>query len=237
MRVLVYVVFVGGLVLDCAKALEATATTAQLKEAAEKREGDITCQESDCSCVFRSHGCCCGNLELQSLRDQVTETFEDVSGKINQLADEIGQVIEPVNVAFTAFLGENYKCIGPFERNVTIPYDVIYLNEGSGYNSVMGLFTAPVSGVYSFSLSVYSRLQRAGEHMYHKVQLMRNGRAEVSVWEDNAEDMEDSSSHRVLLSLQQGDQVYAELVQDRKLCGNIQGLNSFSGYLVYPMSA
>ncbi|KAK7929294.1 hypothetical protein WMY93_005689 [Mugilogobius chulae] len=237
MRVLVCVVFVGGLLMDCAKTQATTATVAELKEAAEKYEGDIPCLAVDCDCAFRSSTCCCGNADLKSLRDQVIETFQNVSEKINQLKDEIHQVIAPVNVAFTAYLGGNTNCFGPFEKNVSIPYDVIPLNEGSGYNSILGLFTAPVSGVYSFSLSVYSRLQQAGAHMYYKVQLMRNGLPEVSTWEDNSEDMEDSSSHTVLLSLQQGDQVYAELVQDRRLCGNIQGLNSFSGYLVYPMSA
>ncbi|KAJ0050607.1 hypothetical protein NL108_004971, partial [Boleophthalmus pectinirostris] len=196
--------------------------------------GDIPCLAWDCNCAFRSQSCCCGNVELQILRDQVMETFQEVSGKINQLSDEIHEVIGPVNVAFTVFLGEDIKCIGPFERNVTIPYDVISLNEGRGYNSGLGLFTAPVSGVYSFSLSVYSRLQQAGLHMYHRVQLTKNGHPVVSVWEDNSEDMEDSGSQNVLLSLQQGDQVCAELVQDRKLCGNIRGLNSFSGFLIYP---
>uniref|UniRef100_A0A3B3ZDW4 C1q domain-containing protein n=1 Tax=Periophthalmus magnuspinnatus TaxID=409849 RepID=A0A3B3ZDW4_9GOBI len=180
----------------------------------------------DCDCAFRTQGCCCGNTELQFLRDQFFLI-------LLWLAFGTG----PVNVAFTAFLGEDVKCIGPFERNVSIPYNVIPLNEGHGYNSVLGLFTAPVSGVYSFSLSVYCRMQRAGQHMYYKVQLMRNGSPEVAMWEDNAQDMEDSSSHRVLLSLQRGDQVYAELVQNRTLCGNIEGLNSFSGYLVYPVAA
>ncbi|KAJ0033166.1 hypothetical protein NQD34_000273 [Periophthalmus magnuspinnatus] len=237
MRVLVYVLFVSGLLLDCATTQESKATVQDLKEAAQKLEEDIVCAMWDCDCAFRTQGCCCGNTELQFLRDQVIETFQSVSGKINQLTEEILEVIGPVNVAFTAFLGEDVKCIGPFERNVSIPYNVIPLNEGHGYNSVLGLFTAPVSGVYSFSLSVYCRMQRAGQHMYYKVQLMRNGSPEVAMWEDNAQDMEDSSSHRVLLSLQRGDQVYAELVQNRTLCGNIEGLNSFSGYLVYPVAA
>lgn len=234
MKVLVCALFVVGLLGDSAKTQESVPIDV-FKQAAEKWEGDVPCLKPDCECAFRGLGCCCINSELQTLDDQVIQTFKDVSSNINQMKDEIITLIEPVNVAFTAYLGGKIQCYGPFSRNTTIPYDIIPLNEGSGYNSMLGLFTAPVSGVYSFSLSVYSRLHRAGDRMYHKVQLMRNGQPEVSIWEDNEEDSEDSSSHTVLLSMEQGDQVYAELVEDRQICGNIQGLNSFSGYLVYPL--
>lgn len=234
MKVQIFAMIVVGLLMECAKAEEEQPTVEELKKAAEKLEGDISCVQQDCSCAFRSRTCCCANKDLLSVKEEVSETFKDISGRIHQLLDDIREVTVPVNVAFTAFLKHKARCLGPFERNVSIRYNDIRLNEGSGYSSVLGLFTAPVSGVYSFSLSVYSRVQWVGQHMFHKVQLMRNGQAEVAMWEDNTEDMEDSTSHRVLLSLKQGDQVYAELVHDRQLCGNIRGLNSFSGYLVYP---
>lgn len=101
----------------------------------------------------------------------------------------------------------------------------------------LGIFTAPRSGLYSFSYSVYSKMNIAGSRMYYKVQLMRNGEVVASIWEDNREDLEDSSSQTVLLSLQQGGQVYVELLSGRQLCGNIEGLNTFSGSLLYPSVA
>lgn len=70
--------------------------------------------------------------------------------------------------------------------------------------------------------------------MYYKVQLMKNGEVMASIWEDNREDSEDSSTQTVLLSLQQGGQVYVELLNTRQLCGIIESLNNFSGSLVYP---
>uniref|UniRef100_A0A8C6UAA6 Cerebellin 18 n=1 Tax=Neogobius melanostomus TaxID=47308 RepID=A0A8C6UAA6_9GOBI len=182
---------------------------------------DIPCLKQDCSCAFRSKSCCCANPDLQNLRDEARDAFKTIFGRISQLSHE-GHEVNRSKRGLT---------------NVSICYDDIRLNDGSGYNSLLGAFTAPVSGVYFFSLSVYSRLLRAGQHMFHIVQLMRNGRAQVVVWEDNTEDMEDSSSQRVLLSLVQGDQVYAGLVHDRQLCGNSRGLNSFFGYLVYPLPA
>lgn len=103
--------------------------------------------------------------------------------------------------------------------------------------SLPGLFTALRSGLYSFSFSVYSKVSAAGDRMYYKVQLMRNGRVVAATWEDNREDSEDSSSHTVLLPLQQGDQVYVELQRGRQLCGNVVGLNTFSGSLIYTSQA
>lgn len=73
--------------------------------------------------------------------------------------------------------------------------------------------------------------------MYYKVQLMRNREVVASMWEDNREDSEDSSSQTVLLSLQQGDQVFVELLSGRQLCGIIEGLNTFSGSLIYSTQA
>lgn len=65
------------------------------------------------------------------------------------------------------------------------------------------------------------------------MQLLRNGEVVASSWEDNRQDSEDSSSQTVLLSLQQGGQVYVELLLGRQLCGIVEGLNTFSGYLIY----
>lgn len=103
---------------------------------------------------------------------------------------------------------------------------------------VPGIFTAPRSGIYSFSISVYSKVGgEAGGRMYYKVQIMRNGEVVASTWEDNREDSEDSSSQTVLLSLEQGGQVYVELLNGRQLCGNFEGRNIFTGSLIYPALA
>lgn len=238
MRAIVYALCVMELLLDGAKTQTPIDITVEaLKEAAAAWPEEVPCEKHDCNCAFTQRDCCCGNYELESLDDHFVETVKDLSLRIIQLKEEIVEVTDISNVAFTAYLGASIKCFGPFLRNTTIPYDVIPLNEGSGYNSVLGLFTAPVPGVYSFSLSVYSRAHSAGDRLYHKVQLMRNAKVEVTTLEDNNWDSEDSSSHTVLLAMKQGDQVYVELVNGRQLCGNIGGLNTFSGYLVYPQPA
>lgn len=102
--------------------------------------------------------------------------------------------------------------------------------------SCAGTFTAPRAGLYSFSYTVYSNLGPAGERIYHKVQLMKDGQVVASSWEDNREDSEDSATQTVLLQLRQGNQVYVELVLGRFLCADLQGYNSFSGFIVYLLS-
>ncbi|KAG1935434.1 complement C1q-like protein [Pimephales promelas] len=97
-------------------------------------------------------------------------------------------------------------------------------------------FTAPHAGLYSFSFTAYSKAAAAGERLYQKLQLMKNGQLIASSWEDNRDDSEDSSTQTVLLQLRHGCQVYVELLSGRQLCGDTQGYNTFSGYLIYPFS-
>ncbi|XP_047435303.1 complement C1q-like protein 2 [Mugil cephalus] len=201
-------------------------------------EGELPCRKWDCECAFtRQRGCCCAAYELQEVEDQIFMRMKDLSNRASQLGDSILELIGGIRVAFTASMSPRTNCLGPFTRNRPIPYDVITLNHGSAYNPALGLFTAPLSGLYSFSFSVYSKVGGAGERMYYKVQLIRNGEPVTSTWEDNREDSEDSNSQTILLSLQQGGQVYVELLNGRQLCDNAEGLNTFAGSLIYPTLA
>ncbi|XP_074539436.1 cerebellin-1-like [Halichoeres trimaculatus] len=213
-------------------------TISSLRMEAVSWEGELPCRKWDCECTFKVHrGCCCAATELQEVEDQIFHRVMDLSKRVFQLGDSILEVIGGIRVAFTASMSRRGSCFGSFTTNVPIPYDIITLNHGKGYNPTLGIFTAPRPGLYSFSLSVYSKVGGKGEKMYYKVQLMRNGEVVASTWEDNRDDSEDSSSQTVLLSLEQGGQVYVELLSGRLLCGNVEGLNTFSGSLIYPALA
>lgn len=43
-----------------------------------------------------------------------------------------------MRIGFTASVSSRTNCIGPFTRNSPIPYDVITLNHGHGYNPALG---------------------------------------------------------------------------------------------------
>ncbi|KAG7321799.1 hypothetical protein KOW79_014657 [Hemibagrus wyckioides] len=208
-----------------------------LWQAAANWTGDLPCGGWDCDCVFRnSKGCCCVAVPLFQLEETTFMRMVDLWKDLNSLSNKIQEITARRNVAFAASLTQITGCFGPFNKNVSISYCNVTLNQGYGYNQALGTFTAPRAGLYSFSYTVYSNVGAEGERIYYKVQLMKDGQVIASSWEDNREDSEDSATQTVLLQLKQGNQVYMELVLGRFLCADTQGYNSFSGYLVYPMS-
>lgn len=126
----------------------------------------------------------------------------------------------------------NVKCFGPFNINVSLSFSVVTLNDGNGYNPALGIFTAPCGGVYVFSFTIYSFVGER-KRLYHKVTLMMNGEQAASVWENNREDGEDSATQIVVLELQQGDQVYLEMMSGRNICKHLE-YNIFTGFMLYP---
>ncbi|XP_033481102.1 cerebellin-1-like isoform X1 [Epinephelus lanceolatus] len=213
-------------------------TINSLRVAAEAWDGELPCRTWDCECVFKhQRGCCCASRELQEVKDQMLVRVMDLSRSVAQLGGSLLEFLGGMRVAFTASMSFTTNCFGPFTRNSSIPFDVVTLNHGRGYNPTLGIFTAPRSGLYSFSFSVYSKVGGEGTRIYYKMQLMKNGEVVASTWEDNRDDSEDSSTQTLLLPLQQGGQVYVELLSGRQLCGNVKGLNTFAGSLIHPTLA
>ncbi|TSN57743.1 Complement C1q-like protein 4 [Bagarius yarrelli] len=208
-----------------------------LWQAAANWTGTLPCGGWDCQCLFRNpKGCCCVAVPVFQLEEATFMRMMGLWKDLNSLNNKIQEITGGRNVAFMATMTPITGCFGPFNKNVSISYCNVSLNQAYGYNPALGTFTAPRAGLYSFSYTVYSNVGAEGERLYHRVQLMKDGQVIASSWEDNREDAEDSASQTVLLPLKQGNQVYLELVLGRFLCADTQGYNSFSGYLVYPLS-
>ncbi|XP_051253042.1 cerebellin 18 [Dicentrarchus labrax] len=236
------VLFLLGTLFPCGH-VEAQSTTIQfLKEAALKWTGTLTCDPWDCNCTFtKQRGCCCAANEMYQIEQDTFIRIKHLWYSISTLNSRVQEVTAGAKVSFKANMdpniaiaipGSNERCFGPFNTNVPIPYAIVSLNDGYGYNPSLGVFTAPCAGVYLFSFTVYSYVSK-GERLYHKVQLMKNGMMVVSVWENNREDGEDSGTQVVQLEMKKGDQVYTELMSGRKLCNELQ-YNIFTGYILYP---
>ncbi|XP_034557545.1 cerebellin-1 [Notolabrus celidotus] len=199
----------------------------------------LTCDKWDCDCTFnRQRSCCCGANEMYQLEDSIYERIKNLWQGVSTLKYSVMDLSGGYKIAFKATMDPNNidgslkGCFGIFTSNVPIPYTSISLNDGNGYNPTLGAFTAPRAGVYLFSATVYSSVEKDGR-LYHKVQMMLNNIVVASVWEDNREDTEDSATQVAVLELKRGDQVYMELMFGRKLCNHLQH-NTFTGFMLYP---
>ncbi|KAM9501211.1 complement C1q-like protein 2 [Clarias gariepinus] len=120
---------------------------------------------------------------------------------------------------------------GPFEEDQIMVYRTALTNIGNGYDTNTGIFTAPVRGVYYFNIVVFNANSYAtGVH------IMKN-KVRVAAVTDNppGQDSEDTASNSVTLLLEKGDQVYNELINQRKIYTDTGRRNSFSGHLLYEM--
>ncbi|XP_075998477.1 cerebellin 18 [Genypterus blacodes] len=210
-----------------------------LKEAALQWKGPMVCDGWDCDCTFnRQRSCCCAANDMFDLEQKTFEKMVDLWHKKLDLELTLAPLIDHTQVAFKAAMDPQVlqdRCFGPFNTDLSIPYSLVSLNHGSGYNSALSVFTAPRAGLYLFSATVYSHVTTFHHRLYHKVVMMKDGTAVASMWEDNREDSQDSSTQVVLLDMEKGSQVYMKLVAGRWLCNNFRDENNvFTGYLVYP---
>ncbi|XP_008296687.1 cerebellin 18 [Stegastes partitus] len=231
------VLFLLGSLFSCGP-VEADSTTAEmLKEAAIQYKGPLTCKAWDCNCTFtHQRGCCCAANDWYQLEDDTFTRMKNLYHDLIKLNSKALMLIDGAKVAFKATIDPNAtthgNCFGPFNIDMPIPYGIVSFNDGYGYNPNLGIFTAPCAGVYVFSITIYSSVDK-DSRLYHDVRLMKNKLILVSVWENNREDHEDNASQVVVVEMHKGDQVYVELIAGRNLCRSLK-YNIFTGYILYP---
>lgn len=70
---------------------------------------------------------------------------------------EVGRSKETVPiVAFIAYLQQMLSVQS--NRSATIIFEDTNINEGNGYNSTTGIFTAPHQGIYKFSMTIMAQM-------------------------------------------------------------------------------
>ncbi|KAI1903854.1 hypothetical protein AGOR_G00031510 [Albula goreensis] len=206
-----------------------------MQEAAVAYGGALPCETWDCKCAFQKTDCCCAANQVTQMEGAMFKHLLQAKTQFIQLQQDVTELTgsQMGTVSFSASMARRNGCFGPFTTSIPIPYNNVTLNKGNGYNPTFGLFTAPLAGLYSFSFTAYSNMGLEGRRLYHSVRLMREGQVVASVWEDNREDVEDSGTQTMLLQLEEGMQVYVELLSGRLLCASNLQYNIFSGYLVY----
>ncbi|XP_016405446.1 complement C1q tumor necrosis factor-related protein 6-like [Sinocyclocheilus rhinocerous] len=139
---------------------------------------------------------------------------------------------EEHNIAFSATLG-NRGDVGPFNTNFPLVYQKVFLNAGSCYNTGTGIFTAPVKGVYFFSLSGHNKTSKP-----MALRLFKNGEPMTGVYNHPLTDAGiryESLSTSITLMLEKGDQVFVHLLANAWVFDNNDNLTLFTGHLVFPL--
>ncbi|XDV25747.1 hypothetical protein PO909_029613 [Leuciscus waleckii] len=179
-------------------------------------------------------------LETQ-LRDEMNRKNDVILEELNMKNYEIsnltlGQVeLRKENrdreIAFSAALMQSGSGhIGPFTSEFTLTYRNVFTNIGNAYNPVTGVFTAPLKGAYMFRVSVFGvGPTPAAAYIY------KNGERLVLAYARQPQN-ELNSSNGVVLILEVGDVVYVRLRSGAKIHDDQDNLNTFSGFLLFPLT-
>ena len=127
-------------------------------------------------------------------------------------------------VAFLATLTSHVLHAG---QNQIIAFDRVDTNVGNAYNPHLGAFTAPVSGIYVFSVSLLSYPGHTTQY-----QLKKNNEFISSIYLQTGTGENESTSQTVVLQLTKGDDVTL-----RNMDGDdsLHGVNysTFAGFLLW----
>ncbi|XP_058483319.1 complement C1q and tumor necrosis factor-related protein 9-like [Solea solea] len=161
-----------------------------------------------------------GDIGIQGVRGS-TGTKGD-EGQMG-LMGPIGPCSPAIQSAFSASTNDSFPI-----PNWPIPFTHVHINQQLHFNPNMGLFTAPVDGIYVFSyhLAVVGKL---------KVGLFHNFNFVVTTTEETSHS---TASQSVILHLKAGDWVWLQVKNSNTngLYADSESSSTFSGYLLYPDS-
>ncbi|XP_072304724.1 uncharacterized protein [Eucyclogobius newberryi] len=157
--------------------------------------------------------------ELEVLRSQLSEAESRVSTMEAKL--------EP-KVAFSVGLTDR-GAMGPFNVETTLIYEKVFYNMGQGYNSVTGVFTAPVKGVYYFTFNAfkYNINTSTAIWMYHNQERLLLNRG---IYSHQA-----NYSNARIIQMEEGDVLYMRLPANYMIHDDPDNLRSLSGFLLFTL--
>ncbi|XP_061187033.1 complement C1q-like protein 4 [Saccostrea echinata] len=140
-------------------------------------------------------------------------------------------------IAFYAYISKSFTHVGDLQTHI---YDVVVTNLGNGYSKHSGAFTAPRSGVYGFSWTVFA----SGRHMSGDSgselgeitsQLLQNGHVKGTIHADTEASYDDEmSTGFVILSVNAGDVIMtrATTLHQGSYLSDGNGRWTFSGFQI-----
>ena len=175
---------------------------------------------------------------IQATNLQV-DNIKHSGGTTGLTIDSNGYVVMSARPAFQATGNAGgWVTISNSQYNV-FEFDNVVLNQGSHYSSTNDRFTAPVTGLYSFHMSLYGRLNAGqGDNTnYWGATFLKNGSNAMQynsiMGYQNAGDYDSSFSQNVILSLSATDYIQVQARSWGTANGEIFSNNShFSGYFI-----
>ncbi|XP_051253448.1 C1q-related factor-like [Dicentrarchus labrax] len=188
-------------------------------------------RSSECLADPASCGCCLMQKQVERMEMFFNYTYAEMKKEMTK-TKVILDNMRASRSAFSVALNNNISltCFGPFTTERFIIYKNVFINLGNNYNVQTGVFTAPRSGVYSLSITVYSSSVNLPLPCAN---LLVNSKMVTSVKEQNGQDSEDSGSAVWAMKLMAGDQVAVVLPQGCAICDDKNHYNTFTGFLLY----
>ncbi|XP_044196170.1 uncharacterized protein LOC122972865 [Thunnus albacares] len=166
--------------------------------------------------------------DMAALREALDDTKTELLLTKNRLDGIENKIAGSPKVAFSAGLTSSGR-IGPFNTETSLVYSRVFTNIGGAYNPTTGIFTAPVKGVYYFRFTAFHNKNREwmAVNMYHNSKRILHNSEEASGHSFIA--------NALILELEQGSVVYMRLQEQCRLYDDLSTLNSFSGFLMFPL--
>ncbi|XP_062300615.1 complement C1q-like protein 3 isoform X17 [Scomber scombrus] len=162
--------------------------------------------------------------KLENLETKLRDTEIRQINSDSQIAELKNQ--ERTKVIFSAAAGGSGN-IGPFNTDTTLIYRAVITNIGGAYSQYTGIFTAPVAGVYYFTL-----FHHAGKKYGTVLYLYKNNQQVIMTQNHPAvHETAHNGANAVFLQLQPGDQVYVNMTANSHVYGTDHH-TTFSGFLV-----
>nr|XP_046237241.1 complement C1q-like protein 2 [Scatophagus argus] len=166
--------------------------------------------------------------------EETNKKLEDNEKKLSALNSKVAELSTAnqgrLQVAFSAAFPTD-DTIGPVSVLYPLVYRNVLFNTGGHYNPNTGYFTAPVEGVYYFTLNSFCWGASSGSC---GGSLYKNGNKIVS-WYEYDQTNPSSASNSAVLQLQVGDSINVCLWENRRISDNGNMYSSFSGFLLFPV--
>ncbi|XP_060578800.1 uncharacterized protein LOC132735816 isoform X1 [Ruditapes philippinarum] len=169
-------------------------------------------------------------IQLQeSFKKRFEETRNNLTSDIDAKKEELNQIQGKLEQPPIAFYAHHVKDLALDSTNEILIFEKTFTNEGTGYDTSTGIFTAPVGGLYQF---VIHTCAYKGKHAYLGLVLKRHVIAADSNYGDESYGC---NTFGAIVRVKLGEKVWVKSTSSCSICQLMQDkyrMNTFSGLLV-----